>query len=404
MGLDEAKSGREPTRDELASMCRTLGEAMAAGACGWSAQRTPPASGADQQRDFDGSPMVSDLMSDTTALALAGVLAERNEGFIELLMYTGDAKADQRHIEELARAAARPILYNTVTTQEHNPRIHRSVMAWITRCQREGLPIFGQSVMTDVGMTFTLEDWNLWDDSPAWQHALIGSPAERLAKLADPSLREALRGQAPKLFRLDNVTVLRSQTQPEVKDFTLAEVAARHGDSDTAGMVDALVDLVLQDDLRTVFWTTYGNTSDALIQELIEDPYLIPGTSDGGAHTKFFTAGRWPTEYLTKWVRDKGVLTLEQAHWAGSTLAAQIAGFTKRGRLVPGAPADVIVYDLDQLASLPSEVAHDLPADEWRRVQRATGYHRILVNGVITFEDGKDTGRHPGRLLRCGAD
>jgi len=47
-------------------------------------------------------------------------------------------------------------------------------------------------------------------------------------------------------------------------------------------------------------------------------------------------------------------------------------------------------------------VAHDLPAGEWRRVQRAKGYKDILVNGQVTFEDGTCTGETPGKLLRHG--
>jgi len=48
------------------------------------------------------------------------------------------------------------------------------------------------------------------------------------------------------------------------------------------------------------------------------------------------------------------------------------------------------------------EIAHDLPAGEWRRVQRASGYRSIIVNGVETFTDGNCTGETPGKLLRHG--
>ena len=64
--------------------------------------------------------------------------------------------------------------------------------------------------------------------------------------------------------------------------------------------------------------------------------------------------------------------------------------------------ADLIVYDLEALAARPAEVLHDLPAGEWRRVRRADGYRFIMVNGQVTFEDGKCTHATPGRLLRFG--
>ncbi|MGH7962315.1 MAG: amidohydrolase family protein, partial [Candidatus Binatia bacterium] len=81
---------------------------------------------------------------------------------------------------------------------------------------------------------------------------------------------------------------------------------------------------------------------------------------------------------------------------------AWCAGFRERGVLREGAPADIIVYDFENLKLKPWEVAHDLPANEWRRVQHAEGYRYIMVNGQVTFEDDKPTGALPGRLLRHG--
>lgn len=69
--------------------------------------------------------------------------------------------------------------------------------------------------------------------------------------------------------------------------------------------------------------------------------------------------------------------------------------------------ADVVVYDLDEPDIEPNwigEIVHDFPGNEWRRVQRAKGYHAILVNVVQTFSDGKCTGHLPGRLPRSGRD
>ena len=89
MGFEDAKAGRMPTEAEHAEMARLLNEAMDAGACGWSAQRLGrPAAGGRQRRqradDFDGTPMPTDVMYPETRMALAKVLGERGEGFIEL--------------------------------------------------------------------------------------------------------------------------------------------------------------------------------------------------------------------------------------------------------------------------------------------------------------------------------
>ena len=99
-------------------------------------------------------------------------------------------------------------------------------------------------------------------------------------------------------------------------------------------------------------------------------------------------------------MRDNQEITLEEAHWRMAALPARCAGFTDRGTLTPGAAADVIVYDLDALSIGPSEKVADLPADEWRRVQRAHGYRYVLVNGQVTITEDKETGVASGQLLR----
>jgi N-acyl-D-aspartate/D-glutamate deacylase len=79
-----------------------------------------------------------------------------------------------------------------------------------------------------------------------------------------------------------------------------------------------------------------------------------------------------------------------------------VAGFDDRGVIRRGAPADIVIYDFDNLAVLPAEIAHDLPGGEWRRIQRAQGYRYVLVNGQITIDDDRETHTHSGRLLRFG--
>jgi N-acyl-D-aspartate/D-glutamate deacylase len=80
-------------------------------------------------------------------------------------------------------------------------------------------------------------------------------------------------------------------------------------------------------------------------------------------------------------------------------------GIKNRGLLLEGWPADIVVYDLENLKRVPEwepEIAFDLPGGDWRRIQRAEGYRYILVNGEVTFEDGKCTEAHPGQVLRNG--
>jgi N-acyl-D-aspartate/D-glutamate deacylase len=139
------------------------------------------------------------------------------------------------------------------------------------------------------------------------------------------------------------------------------------------------------------------------VREVASCSVALPGISDGGAHTKFVTTGRFATELLGHWVREHGIMSREEAHWRLSAYPAMAIGLRDRGFLAEGRPADVIVYDPDTVDALPQERLFDYPAGEWRLVQKAVGYDRIIVNGRTTFIDGVCTAETPGALLRHGA-
>jgi N-acyl-D-amino-acid deacylase len=163
-----------------------------------------------------------------------------------------------------------------------------------------------------------------------------------------------------------------------------------------------MLDLAVSEDLKTEFFAPATNRNLELMKAVIDYPYIVFGVSDGGAHTKFLTAGRYPTESIIKFCREKQWLTLEEIHWRLSALPAFCVGLHDRGFLREGAPADIVAYDLDALRVLPVEVLHDLPGNEWRRVQRSEGYRWTIVNGEVIFEEGACTGATPGKLLRHG--
>jgi N-acyl-D-amino-acid deacylase len=404
MGIDESKTGRMPTDQEHATMRRLLNEAMDAGACGWSAQRLVPDGPSAVQRDFDGSPMNTDIMHDETCIEMAKVLGERGDGFQELTLSSWDPKKDAKHFELLAEISGRPIMFEAVIAQDRFPHRHRNTMKWLERCRERGLPVYGQGITTDAGLSFTFEDWNLFDDSAAWREATTGTVSERKEKLGDPRRRDAMKNQMPRESLITSYfdqIIITDCVKAENKNFeglTLRKAAAQTGKHP----VDAMLDLAVSEDLKTEFFAPAINQNMELMKELIEYPYLTFGVSDGGAHTKFLTAGRFPTEGIVKYCREFGWLSLEEIHWRLSALPAFCAGFKDRGFLREGAPADIVVYDFDQLKVLPIEIVHDLPGDEWRRVQRSEGYKWIIVNGEVTFKDDHCTGATPGKVLRHG--
>jgi N-acyl-D-aspartate/D-glutamate deacylase len=507
MGWEEAKK-RRPTEAELQEMCRLINEAMDAGAAGWSAQVLGVNS---IQRDYDGTPMITDLLSEHEILTFAKILADREEGFIELAYQeTGEegrplAEATRRFFEKVAEVAKRPVLYQVVAPNAVHPEQHRDRIRWLESCTERGLPVYGQGATRRGGFEMTFEDWNLFDDTDAWRDVTLGTKAERKAKMQDPAMRRRLKeewdgGIRPTTVVAGSVGSLIVQTKNTKIDIgaesafpklpTLVEVngasyfltktrdgyrllstlcphqggtvendggrlvCPNHGyeydkdggkclnaqglrlksfvvtvrdgrliasvpdqkgansagqtvqqiaDAQSKHVIDALLDMVVEEDLATEFFApTQGRDAAKFTTEVLSSNVVVPGVSDGGAHVKFLTAGIYPTDMLSWLVRDEKTLSLEDAHYKLSYLPARVGGFKDRGMLREDAPADIVVYDLEKLEVLPSEVAEDLPGGEWRRIQKSKGYNWILVNGEITFEDGVPTGAMPGRFLRNG--
>ena len=410
MGWEEAKT-RRPTDGELEQMCRLVNEGMDAGACGWSAQVLGPNS---VQRDYDGTPMITDLMTDQEILTFAQVLGQRDEGFIELAYHETGAEGGlmgepvMKFYEQVAQVSGRPVLYQLVQPKASSPEPHRQRLRWLEECARRGLRVYGQGATRRSDLELTFEDWNLFDESPTWREVTLGTPLIRKEKMQDPELRRRLReewdsGIRPGAgFKGSVAGLVVGEVGHEEFEHYQGLTVGQIAEQETKHVVDALLDLVVADGLQTEFLAKQDLDNPQHTVEVLRSPYVIPGVSDGGAHVKFTTGGMFPTEMLTWLVQQEKLLSLEEAHYKLSYLPAFFGGFRDRGFLREGSPADIVVYDLENLKLLPTEVAHDLPGGEWRRMQKAEGYRWTLVNGQVTLEDGKPTGALPGKLLRNG--
>jgi len=236
--------------------------------------------------------------------------------------------------------------------------------------------------------------------------------------MADPALRQRVITEAEEADRrlqviqagvggaIPALMVHKVNKQPELEKYvgrSLGQIAAE----ENKHPIEVMLDLSLAGQLNVEFLGPDKGFNAEYMAEIINgSDFTIPGVSDGGAHTKFFTGGAYTTDFLYWLVRDEGRITLEEAHYRLSALPARAAGFKDRGVLREGSPADVVVYDLAKLSDGKEwigEIVEDLPAGEWRRIKRAVGYHAILVNGEVTFADGECTGATPGKLLRKGS-
>ncbi len=413
-GYEESKK-RLPNEKEMQKVLHMFHEGMDAGAVGWGAQRLVPEGMASVQRDYDGSPMISDVLSEEFYLTMAKALGERNAGCIQYTQASASIHDPTKGPEydfafnvKLAEESGQPVLFNAVAINDQFPEVFRSQLKWLEEANNRGVRVFGQGLTVRLPLEFTFEDWNLFDNSDVWREATLGTVEERSAKLANPDIRRAMKeeydsGKVPiDLFGEIPTFIAKKVRREDLKDKYEGLSVGQIAEMENKHVLDALLDLSVADDLKTQWRTPILNVSEANSRQMMDSPYVMAGLSDGGAHMKFITAGIWPTDLLTWMVRDTGILTLEQGHYRLSGMPAWAAGFKDRGTLREGQAADLMVYDLEKLNILPTEIVEDLPTGEWRRVQRSEGYRWMMVNGQVTFEDGKCTNATPGSLLRHG--
>ena len=411
VGVDKAKETRA-SDEELDRMCALLVEAMEAGGCGWSSQISGDVG--NVQRDYDGTPMVTDEMTEREIVAFSHALRRMGRGSTQI---TGRLETAAL----IARESGRPIIWNALgpsgaTNQHGEMRYpHREAIARLDELNRqEGVRVFASTHMVRFKSEIVLEEYNLMDFFPAWKDACLGTIDEKVAKLSDPERRPELRDAVDTLgggfgaarYPLAEMTVnWISSDAPDAlrlketyEGYTLGEIGAR----EDKHPLDAMLDIAVAARLNVGFGTTMIDLDPQAVKEVGTCAMALPGISDGGAHTKFVTTARFPTELLGYWVREHEIMSHEEAHWRMSAYPAQALGLADRGHLAEGLPADLVVYDPETVDALPQERLFDYPADEWRLVQKATGYDRIVVNGVTTFVDGECTQATPGDLLRHG--
>ncbi|MHB1582737.1 MAG: N-acyl-D-amino-acid deacylase family protein [Acidimicrobiales bacterium] len=411
-GVDNAKAHRV-TDEQLEAMCRLLVEAMEVGGCGFSAQISGEVG--NVQLDYDGTPMVTDCMTEREVAAFSRAMGSLGRGVAQL---TGTLETAAL----MARESGRPVIWNALLADgalnQHGGAqySHRDALEQLARYnEEEGLRVFAQALTTNFVSEFTLEDYNLADTVPCWKEACLGTVEEKIVKFADPVRRQAMKevheergGLFGAGYDLSEIKVHwissdvpgAQELKERYEGFFVGEIAAREGKHE----IDAFLDVAVAGQLRVGFATKMLETPPASMKEIATSPVALPGVSDGGAHTKFVTTARYPTELLGYWVRVHEIMSLEEAHWRLSYYPAVAAGLKGRGLLAEGAPADLVVYDPETVDSGPQERVWDYPAGEWRLIQRAKGYDRIIVNGTTTFVDGECTGQTPGKLLRHGTD
>ena len=393
LGMLPARERRSVTEAELNQMKQIFYDSMKAGAFGFSADFSM------EDHPDDGSLLPSHVASKEEYLGLAEVLGEFGVGHMGWTIGIGHTLEERETLRDLAvqmmRISGRP---------SHVALGGDEGQAWVDWARGEGLPVITQNICMPIESQFRLSEYNLFDYMPNWIAPMVGTPEERSVKLRDPAVRVAMKQDVEahpyvrtdwSLMRVLQVVHERNYKFEGMSIQQMADMEGKHP-------LDAWLDLALDEGLETEFSHVFADPDEGARETRIMNPYSHISNSDGGAHTRFLTISMWPIYLLSHWIRDKGIMSLEQAHYKISALPAWFANFTGRGTLRVGDWADIIVYNLDELGFLHDKpiFATDFPGGERRLIQKSTGLRYTIVNGVITFEGTDCTGALPGKLLR----
>ncbi|MBV8031588.1 MAG: amidohydrolase family protein, partial [Betaproteobacteria bacterium] len=305
-------------------------------------------------------------------------------------------------LEDLAAASGRPVVIAALLHNSTNPQSVFADLAQIEEANSRGRRLVGAISCCPLSMDFTLRSPYVFEGLESWAPALPLKGEAFELKLKDKTFRDTIRAELARAahFRLFNgewskVEVVESRTAA-FEGRSIHELS----EEQKRDPLDFTLDLALAEDLHTVFNAMLLNSDEEAVGRMIRHPRSLVSLSDAGAHLTFFNDAGFGLHLLGHWVRELGLLKLEEAAKKLTGDPAALFGIPERGTLAAGNCADLLLFDPARVGRGPKRRVFDLPGGNPRLSTDALGVHGVWVNGVRTIEDGKPTRARPGVLLR----
>jgi N-acyl-D-amino-acid deacylase len=387
---DEAYE-RAPTEAELQQMQQAVADAMDGGAIGFATSDSPTHNG------DHGRPVPSRVADLDELRALLDPLRQRQRGVVALLPGGQQKHAD---VFELQRHVGRPFTWTALLTVQGFP-YHERVIDEHEAAWAEGREVWPQVSCRPLVFQMNLAEPFTLNMRPPFK-ALMGlSLEDRIAAYRDPSWRAQAWEDLETRFNWRSLSVAESETRPDLIGRKVLELAEEQQKTP----LDVTLDISLDDDLKTRFWSVLANDDPEGIAWLLPRDHVLLGLADSGAHVSQLCDACFATDLLGNWVRDRNVMPLERAIHKLTAEPAQVYGLTDRGTIEAGKAADICVFDPATVAPGPLKRIRDFPANGERlTADSPVGMAHVLVNGTPIRVDGemqKDgLESRPGRVLR----
>jgi N-acyl-D-aspartate/D-glutamate deacylase len=408
--MGEDACTREGTDEEVQEMVEVLRECIDAGAMGFSSSRS------FTHLDGDGGGVPSRQASEEEVLLLCEEVSKHEGTALEFITHgcmQGLSEEETDLMTRMSLAAKRPLNWNVFTIDSKNPALYDRQLTAVETAASKGAKVIALTMPVLVECTVSFLTRSPIYQLPGWMEVLSLPVEEKIKALGDPGVRRQLElgassPEAGVFARLANWGTLRigdtfSEANKGLTGRSVHEIALERGSSD----FDTLVNIVLEDDLKTILWPKPTDDDDASWDMRVkawEHEYTMLGGSDAGAHLDIMCGSNYGTLFIADCLRGRKLVSVERAVQMLAAEPANLFGLTDRGMIKKGAHADIIVFEPENIGSEDVFLRNDLPGNSSRMFAFSKGVSRVLVNGVTVVVDGEQTGALPGTFLRPGQD
>ena len=404
--MGEAAVSEAATDEQVEAMKALLGQSLAEGGLGFSSTK------ATAHNDHHGDPVPSRAATDDELVALAGVCRDHPGTTLELIPSIDPIWAPEIYelMTAMVLAADRPLNWNLFNVRPGEDAYLENRLGSADHARQRGATVVGLMLPDVMRMRLNFATGVLFDTLPDWAEIMHLDPAAKAEALARPEVRQRLvdgAAQAPHRswgwWAETTVVDVSSPSLQPLVGRNIGELAAERGQEP----FDVMCDIALEDDLLTGFGPPVVGDDDESWKrraELLCDPRVLAGGSDAGAHLDMVMTWGCTSTLVGDAVRDRGLLSLEQAVNLVTDRPARHYGLRGRGRLTEGWCADIVVFDPARLTKAPVTTAWDMPGGGWRLTGGAEGIEHVLVNGVETQRSGQLTNALPGQVIRSARD
>jgi len=336
--------------------------------------------------------------------ALCAVLAEYNR-ILQVVHEFYDIDLTIGRIDQLAALSLKHKITTTLSplfiNRDEFTGVDR-VMARIVEQNATGARVWPQVQTRPIDISFSFAVPSLlFIRLRGWYRIMrFGTVATIMAAFQDEAQRQRLVQEASVMNAMWSTLILRqvhTEANQQYVGKTLAEIAELRG----TDALNVMIDLSLEESLDAHFLAAdRGHNDDAKVGSMLRHPNVMIGASDGGAHILSFSTYGDTGYLLGHFVRDKQLLTMEEAIKKITSDTADIWSIPERGLLKPGYIADVTIFDANTIDRGPEYYVQDVPGDGYRYVRDAIGVETVIIGGAVAFDHHTGyTGEHRGRVI-----